>query len=172
MGMRGTIAFVDTDRSVRLTTVQWSTHLDRTIGHFAAMARKDEQDMYTEVAELFRAITRYNHISCLEVENDKFAAEKNDEKVGYGVYINRPVNDAPVKISKNRNFIDIYNYHLDSDSMGAIYDMAKPDKIEFFWENNYGVIEKRICGIMSLANFYNDIEATPNKLKKFGFLRG
>lgn len=179
MGQRATIAFIDTDKSVQLTSVQWSTRLDQTLGHMANEARKANQDPAKVIAGLFRKVTRsYGHVSAVEISSktDKFFNKNTDKEIGYGVSMSSGQDKNPTdnKFS-NRDRVDIYNWHLDGSSIGAIYDMSKPDIIEFFWDGyDYNTdtdmgIKTRKCSIDSLANFYKNVPAQPQKLKKFSF---
>jgi len=169
MGMRATVAFVNTDKSVKLTSVQWSTRLDQTLGHMAHKVRENGDDHYKAIAGLFRTVTsRWNHVSSIELNDG--APTNRDIVMGANVVVNFPQKDEPQKRYANRKSVDIYNYHLDGGSVGAIYDMSKPGYIEFFWRDyDTDTIQTRNCNISALADFYNDVFNKPQKLKKFSF---
>lgn len=180
MGMRATVAFVDKDKSVKVTSVQWSTRLDQTLGHMSSESIKKDQDPGKVIAGLFRTITqRWNHVSAIEINNDFDPNDVNNRNIvmGHDIVVNFAQKNEPQKRYASRKDIDIYNYHLDGGSIGAIYDMSTPDIIEFFWndydydtDTDHGV-QSRKCKISSLANFYSDVFNQPAKLKKFGVLR-
>lgn len=174
MGMRATVAFVDTDKSVKLTSVQWSTRLDQTLGHMASEARKAGQDPAKVIAGLFRTVTsKWNHVSAIQISDE--APTDREIVMGHDVRVDFPQKHEPQIRYANRKSVDIYNYHLNGGSIGAIYDMSNPDIIEFFWEDyDYETdtdngIKTRKCSIDSLANFYGNVLEKPLKLKKFSF---
>lgn len=180
MGMRATVAFVDKDKSVKVTSVQWSTRLDQTLGHMASESIKNDQDPRKVIAGLFRTITKnWNHVSAIEISDGANLGDVNNRDIvmGHNIVVNYAQKNEPQKRYASRKDIDIYNYHLDGSSIGAIYDMSTPDIIEFFWnaydydtDTDYGV-QSRKCNINSLANFYSDVFNNPAKLKKLGNLR-
>lgn len=174
MGMRATVAFVDTDKSVKLTSVQWSTRLDQTLGHMASEARKAGQDPAKVIAGLFRTVTsKWNHISAVQLSDE--APTDREIVMGHNVRVDFPQKHKPQTRYASRKSVDIYNYHLDGGSIGAIYDMNNPGIIEFFWEDyDYETdtdngIKTRKCSIDALANFYGNVFEKPQKLKKFSF---
>lgn len=175
MGMRATIAYVGFDETVAMTTVQWSTRIDQTLGHAANQVRAKGEDMGAYMGHLFGSITHnFGHISALEIDVDyKPSPFGKDYRFDRGVYAASYQDEMPdYNKFANREVVDIYDYHLDGGSIGAIYDERTPDKIEFFWMNDdTGMLETRKCGIEALANFYKDALMKPRKLKKFGFRR-
>lgn len=175
MGMRATIAYVGFDGAVAMTSVQWSTRIDQTLGYVANQVRAKGEDMNAYMGHLFGSITHnFGHISALEQDVDYTPSSfGKDYRFDRGAYA-ASVQDEMPDYNKfaNRKVAKIYSYHLDAGSIGAIYDERTPDKIEFFWRNDVtGQIETRKCGIEALANFYNDVPGKPNKLKKFDFRR-
>lgn len=119
MGMRATIAFVDKDKSVKLTSVQWSTRLDQTLGHMASEARKNNQDPGKVIAGLFRMITsKWNHVSAVQLSDE--APTDREIIMGHNVRVDFPQKHEPQKRYANRKSVDIYNYHLDATHLCCI----------------------------------------------------
>ena len=182
MGMRATIAYISEDKTVSLTSLQWSTRLDQTLGHMASSARQSGKSPISTIANLFKTVTsNWQHLSAIELN---FEANTSDEPgttllqdmegsrqdfhFGHRVQVCAPqgVNNK----THNLKNIDIYKYHLDSGSIGAIYNERNPHYIEFFWMNpNTRNIETRKCSINSLANFYKEAKNNPDKVKTFSF---
>lgn len=180
MGMRATIAYIKTDKTVQLTSLQWSTRLDQTLGHMANSARENNQSPSVVIADLFKAVTsQWMHASAIEIDlgtdltydlspGESVKINERDFYFGHSVQASFPQGEG--NKTYNVKDIDIYNYHLDGGSIGAIYDERKPNYIEFFWTNpDTYEVETRKCSIDALANFYKDVENNPHKLKKFSF---
>lgn len=178
MGMRATIGYVQNDGKTSVVSVQWSTVLDRTLGHFIADAMKSGDDVHEKLREFFSGVTKNGHISSVDID---FTLSDGDRQwMGkcetYGPLV---VSGIQGVFKGDRDFYNsesdvpggsIENYHLDSGSIGAVYREKDPNRIEFFWNNNLtGEVEKRYCGIDPLARFYNNVEKNQSKLKKFGF---
>lgn len=172
MGMRASIAYVSKDKTVRMTTVQWSTMIDQTLGYFIAECQRDGLDYEMEVMNLLRTITRdYEHISALNF---------NDAPSSYGTnkrYLHNIVAESVCNVDSDYDNLyasaknipgGIYDYHLDSGSIGVVYRENAPDKLEFFWDDD-NKIATRKCSMKSLGHFYKDYLTKPNKRKKFSF---
>lgn len=174
MGMRATIALIDHDKSVKVTSVQWSTKLDAVIGMLAFVAnQKVPGSANAAVENLFRKVTENGHISAVESGYEPNYGK--NVKLEHGIIIAGVQEAGQNPTYRDRSAIDIHNYHLDGGSIGAVYDVSKPDTIEFFWDNyNYDQdiengIATRNTSIAHLASFYGK-PANRSKLKKFGHL--
>lgn len=171
MGMRATIAYISKDNRVRLTSVQWSTVLDKTLGHMIAQAKDAGDDATHLVSDAFKTITStFEHVSCVDIVEEGENIPTPTTPLAYDVSI---IGGQPIDM-KNEwvlGEIDIYDYHLDGGSIGAVYNENKPETIQFFWSDyETDEIKTRNCGIDALGKFYGN----PNnkkKLKTFGSFR-
>lgn len=184
MGMRATIAYINKDNRVRLTTVQWSTVLDKTLGHMIAQEQDAGGDATHLVSDAFKTITStFEHVSCVDIVEEGENIQIPTTPLAYDVFIfgGQAIGAYDVStiggqsISMKNEWdlgeIDIYGYHLDGNSLGAVYNENKPETIQFFWANReMDEIKTRNCGIDALGKFYGN----PNnkkKLKTLGSLR-
>lgn len=139
MGQRATFAYVHEDGTVGMTSVQWSTSFHHSLAQ--ELAFPSSQSVQDRVKAIFTAITQYEHISSFETPlTDASLRESIDysilfhdgryETVGEHSIINgfTEKNTAPTVLSDE----EIYEYHLDADSIGAIF-YEKTGQVKFFW---------------------------------------
>lgn len=171
MGMRATIAYVEATGKTFVTTVQWATRLDQTIGHYLHSERENGVAVNESAKDLIAMVTKnHGHISALEISDAKDVLRTNDIPVSNSVVIAGHQSSANVFNSELEASAEIYDNELDGGSIGAVYRENKPDSVEFFWVDptSYDLI-KRNSGTGALANFYSDVHGKPSKLKKMSF---
>jgi len=164
MGMRAGIIYRNRNEISTITSVQWSTRIDQTLGHYIANSSAPVES----VRILFSTITEsFSHISALETKYDEDKIEDNDYSFE-SVYVK-----SIQEFEYSREFTNIQEAmesHLNSSSIGAIFDENNPEFISFYFENPYTEeIEVRNRSIASLGNFYNNVKNNPRKLKRFSF---
>lgn len=169
MGMRASIAMTGIDGLTRITSVQWSTRLDQTIGNYLAQRGTQGDELSVALSELLEAVIKHGHISALEILE---SAEEGYKAVplGYGTFISFPQEKGvkPAKMSRQ----EVREYHLDYGSIGAHYDQRHPERIEFFWyDDATGVVTHRNVSLAELVRFYAPEKLSNNRLKSFGNLR-
>lgn len=166
MGMRGTIGYIDTDSTMKLTMVQWSTMLDRTIGVLAANSIRNGEDPVEAVRALVKDVTnRFFHISALETVSDEEDGNNVDEVVlSHGIYAHAPAEregefaDVGVygvdSVDNHRELA--HDYHLNGQSIGLVVDAnSDNENIEFFYDNNEtDEFETNMLSVHDLADFY------------------
>lgn len=163
MGMRATIGYIDTDKTMKLTTVQWSTMLDRTFGYYASRELENEEDPIEGVRELVKYVTdHYQHISCFEITDNTsvdglvhlahdvcVSGPQERESGDYGIF--------PADTSENHRKNARY-FHLDHGSVGVLIDAnSTSESVEFFYINDDYDTEEVQCSVISLyelAEFY------------------
>lgn len=163
MGMRAGIIYKDSNGTSHLTSIQWSTMIDRTLGHFIAQSQAPEAD----VKDLFKMITRnFGHIGSLEIVRNEDVMEEQDRLYGT-IYAHSVMEKFK---SQFNNVEDAIDSHLNGGSIGAIFDEAHPERITFYFDNPVtDELEMRNCSIQALGKFYSDVENKPKKRKKFSF---
>lgn len=170
MGMRAGIIYKDKNGISHLTTSQWSTRIDQTLGHFIANSDNPIED----VRNLFKNITeQFDHVSALEIyrENEDYGFNaETDVSYDNVVYAARgcKFNDGGTN-----DFSDAFyamNVHLDGGSIGAMFDEKHPERITFYFDSEVSYkMETRNRSINNLGGFYSDVDKKPQKLMKFDF---
>lgn len=165
MGMRATIGYIDTDNSMKLTSVQWSTMLDRTLGFYASKVAASGNDPVEGIHSLVKNITeRFWHIGALEVARPDEEEEDGDTQLGHNVYADlareREGDDAQLGIfdadTEENQRETARNFHLNGGSVGVIVDANDTDgTIELFYDNNEtDELESRVFTVSELAEYY------------------
>lgn len=175
MGMRATIAYIDNKDVIHLTTVQWSTRLDQTLGHYFSEERKAGKNAHASMKALFEKIAANEHISCLDLdldynpEND-YRGGAATEHIGHNVYLKGMQGDELATFESEHDISGgIYGYHLNGGSIGAIYKAYEPNKVEFFWSENATDIGNAVENLDELADFYSNAEDDSDKVKEYSF---
>lgn len=181
MGMRATFGYIADDRTMKLTSVQWSTMIDRAIGVCAHNARENGDSPVHAVHQMFKGITdQYEHISSLDVPSASGAPVTSpDVELNNGLVLSRGLEREnlhdgiyyPQKGWTLRALKDTaYGFHLDGGSLGVVLNEREisSGKVElFYYEEGTENVKVSSLSIEALANFYGD--GTGNTLKPFGF---
>lgn len=166
MGMRAGLIYKAKSGISTLTSVQWSTLTDQSLGHFAANSQAAEADL----KDLFKTITdNYDHISALEI--DDTPADKHSLSFGVVKAVSgHKRKDGSLEYYQFDNAQDAMEDYLDGHSVGAMFNEANPERVTFYFiSNETRELETRNAGISALAKFYNDVDNKSDKLKKFPF---
>lgn len=148
MGQRATIALTDNTGATLLTSVQWSTMLHRSLGEALKNVAADQRA--DAIVEVFAKVTEYEHISSIDT------SESAAINAGHGLYIFCPQDCNPTRLKRACSDTDIYEWHLDGNSIGAHYDQRMPDALTFFWsvwDGKRERIETRVVSLADLATF-------------------
>lgn len=165
MGMRASIAMTGVDGLTRITSVQWSTRLDQTIGNYLAQAKAEEVELPEALTELLNEVLSHGHISALEM----IAGDEGGYKpiaLGRNTFISFAQEDGSTPAEMTRE--QVREYHLDGGSIGAHYDQRRPNLLEFFWyDEATAEIAHSELTLYALARSYAEALSEPKSLRKF-----
>lgn len=149
MGQRASIAHIKKNGKTRITSVQWSRFLDKTIGHYLNEADKTDHDLTGAAQKFFSQVTAYDHISSVEVDDESDTENQSTREhklIEHGVLIDGIQNVNDNRYAKERDVPGgVYEYELNSGSIGAVYRENEPDIIELFYyhdKTGYLTIDK------------------------------
>ena len=164
MGMRAGIIYKDKTGTSVLTTLQWSTRLDQTLGHHIARSGNPMAD----VKHIFKSVVdKYSHVSAMEIVTTPEGRLSGAIKACNGYEWDGHSERARSIFDGHKEAMEC---HLDSGSIGAMFDESHPDRITFYFiSDKTDEIEVKNCSIEALGKFYKDVEGKPGKLKKFSF---
>lgn len=129
MGMRATIALTDTDGMTRLTSLQWSTMLHKSLAE--AMVNTPEDKQVDAIRNAFAKTVEFEHATAVDTVED----ERDVVEAGNGLFIHGPQGHRPKRLARQLKNNQIFDYHLDDNSIGARYDERNPEVVTFFWLN-------------------------------------
>lgn len=156
MGMRASLIYRGTNRDYKSTSIQWSTILDMSLGYYLSQFDTSEEKI-TKTHDLFaNTVHKYDHVSSIEITH------KENKTIG----LTNPIERVKGIHYKPHNAMELMPNHLDGGSLGALYDVNKPDKITFFYYDNQGVLITKNCGIEALSKYYADFYNKKKPLKK------
>lgn len=156
MGMRATFGRIDTNGNVKATSVQWSTMFDENLCNAVGSIDGDvHADLVKARMDCVRNIfshitTKYDHVSCVDSVDAMSSREYQSEEILEGTKLcviggcardsfDDDENDTLTNVLANmvdkRDYEEIFTYHLDGNSIGAVYDERVPEIVTFFWRD-------------------------------------
>lgn len=140
MGMLANFSYVDQTGALTMTTVQWSTMIDRILSE----ALRDHSNPHKALKRLFKKVTEFEHISALDTTApaDALIAEgliAPAVSLPYGLYAHGvytsfgPTRYTRKEVEKRggvRNIVEEYHFE---DGISVIVDANDPEKIAFGW---------------------------------------
>lgn len=154
MGMRATFAHIDTKGTLKMTSVHWSTIIDKNLSY----ALKGHKNPANALSRLLNKVTsEFEHISALDLKsNIDYSQEhikkyhEDDDPMPYGFMVNgglpdpafaseykrRYTNKEAEKAGGHQRLID--DYHT-RDGISVIYDVRTPDNVRFGWRRINGL---------------------------------
>lgn len=153
MGMRANFSKIDRNGKITCTSVQWATQVDRILAEQLKAVR--EPEMQWIMKRVFNKITKFHHISALELLSDAKAKRagfsdsefskagtmlavsgmREDEvKYYYDTLEDRTAGKRKLK-NLNKTATEFFtNYHF-QDGLSVIYDERFPNVLTFAYES-------------------------------------
>lgn len=156
MGMRASLIYRGSNRDYKSTSIQWSTILDMSLGYYLSQFDTSEEKI-TKTHDFFaNTVHKYSHVSSIEI------TDKENKTIG----LNNPVERVKGIRYNIHNAMEIMQNHLNKGSLGALYDVNKPDKITFFCYDDNDILITKNCSIEALSKYYADFHNKKKPLKK------
>lgn len=167
MGMRASAVYIDKTGTGFLTTLQWSTKIDKTLGYELSLVGENE-DANVRMTQIFAPLAAFEHLSAI----DTFDPEE-DEMLAGDIMVTpslvfsgpQPAGDA-VFANVDKDMSLITNWHLDSGSLGVIYDARYTSVLTFFYlDDQTDNVRTLNMTFDELIKVYVDKNAPARKIK-------
>lgn len=135
MGMRASAVYIDKTGTGFLTTLQWSTKIDKTLGYELSLVGENE-DANVRMTQIFAPLAAFEHLSAI----DTFDPEE-DEMLAGDIMVTpslvfsgpQPAEGAQVFPHADKDMKRMKEWHLNSGSLGVIYDARYTSVLRFFY---------------------------------------